>query len=156
MRAAARRLTRWLGRRFTKHLGRRGPFLIFMGIGKVCLGASFIVDPPTTTGGLELLLHFAPLHCWAWVWIICGTATFCCAWLRFGRDGWGFVAASIPPAGWAFAYAWAGLMGDYTRGLWLFVWYITSHCGVIWCASRVPPDAGTPRNLGQAAEGRPG
>lgn len=148
MRAAAQRIRR--------RLGRRGPFLVFMGAGKVCFGASFIFDPPTATGGFALLTRFAPLHCWAWVWIICGAAAFCGAWLRFGRDGWGFVAASIPPALWAWAYGWAGLTGDYTRGLFLFGWYITSHCGVIWCASRVPPDAGTPRTLGQAAEGRPG
>ncbi|QIJ61397.1 hypothetical protein G7Z13_04615 [Streptomyces sp. JB150] len=141
---------------FSGHLGTRGPFLLFMGIGKVCFGASFIVTPPTTTGGLELLLYFAPLRCWAWAWIVCGSITFCCAWLRFGWDGMGFVAASIPPAGWAFAYAWAGLMDGYTRGLWLFVWYITSHCGVIWCASRVPPSAGSPATLGLEAEGRPG
>jgi hypothetical protein len=143
-------------RYFSGHLGNRGPFLIFMGIGKVCFGASFIVEPPPLAG-LGLLTRFAPLHCWAWVWIVCGTATFCCAWLKFGRDGWGFVAASIPPAFWAFAYGWAGILGDYPRGLWLFVWYITSHCGVIWCASRVPPDTGSPGDLGQVVvEGRPG
>lgn len=147
-----RRAAGWLRRR----LGRRGPFLVFMGIGKVCLGVSFILDPPSSTAGLGMLLRWAPLHCWAWIWIICGTATFACAWLKFGRDGLGFVAASAPPAFWAFTYGWAGILGDYPRGLWLFTWYITSHCGVIWCASRVPPDAGTPRNLGQAAEGRPG
>ncbi|WP_318279996.1 hypothetical protein, partial [Streptomyces griseoloalbus] len=135
MRAAARRHTR--------RLGRRGPFLVFMGVGKVCFGASFIFDPPSSAG-LGLLVHFAPLRCWAWVWIICGSITFCCAWVRFGRDGWGFVAASIPPALWAFAYSWAGLVDGYTRGLWLWAWYITSHCGVIWCASRVPPDTGSP------------
>ncbi|MFF5473317.1 hypothetical protein [Streptomyces achromogenes] len=147
-----RRAARWLSGR----LGARGPFLAFMGIGKICFGFSFIFTPPTAVGGLELLAHFAPLRCWAWVWIICGIITFCCAWARFGRDGWGFVAASGPPALWAFVYSWAGLADGYTRGLWLWAWYITSHCGVIWCASRVPPDAGSPRTLGQAAEGRPG
>jgi hypothetical protein len=148
----ARRGARW----FSGHLGTRGPFLVFMGIGKVCFGASFIVEPPPLAG-LGLLTRFAPLHCWAWVWIVCGTATFCSAWLRFGWDGWGFVAASVPPTFWAFAYGWAGLADGYPRGLWLFVWYITSHCGVIWCASRVPPDTGSPGNLGQVVvEGRPG
>lgn len=141
---------------FSGHLGTRGPFLIFMGLGKICFGASFIFDPPWVLSGLELLLRWAPLHCWAWIWIVCGTATFCSAWLKFGRDGWGFVAASLPAALWAFTYGWSGILGDYPRGLWLFGWYITSHCGVIWCASRVPPDAGSSRNLGQAAEGRPG
>ncbi|MBJ6633377.1 hypothetical protein [Streptomyces sp. I5] len=148
MRAAARRQR--------KRLGRRGTFLVFMGAGKMCFGASFIFDPPATTGGFALLTRFAPLHCWAWLWIVCGAAAFCSAWVRFGRDGWGFVAASIPPALWAWAYGWAGLTGDYSRGLFLFGWYLTSHCGVIWCASRVPPDAGSPGHLGQAAEGRSG
>lgn len=147
-----RRAARW----FRGHLGNRGPFLVFMGIGKVCFGASFIFSPPFAVQGLDMLLRFAPLHCWAWVWICSGTATFTCAWVRFGRDGWGFVAASVPPTVWAFTYGWAGILGDYPRGLFLFGWYITSHCGVIWCASRVPPDAGASRNLGQAAEGRPG
>ncbi|MFF9758560.1 hypothetical protein ACF1G4_03165 [Streptomyces caelestis] len=127
-----------------------------MGAGKVCFGASFIFDPPAWTDALVLLTHFAPLHCWAWVWIVCGAVTFACAWLRFGQDGWGFAAASLPPALWAFTCGWAGVADGYMRGLWLFGWYITSHCGVIWCASRVPPGAGSPRNLGQVAEGRPG
>ena len=147
-----RRVSRW----FSGHLGSRGPFLVFMGIGKVCFGASFIFDPPWTTDGLGMLTRFAPIHCWAWVWIICGAATFASAWLRFGRDGWGFVAASVPPTIWAFTYGWAGILGDYSRGLWLFVWYITSHCGVIWCASRVPPSAGSPDLPGRVVEGRPG
>jgi hypothetical protein len=147
-----RRVVRWLSGR----LGARGPFLAFMGVGKICFGFSFIFTPPWAQDGLSMLLRFAPLHCWAWIWITAGAATFICAWIQFGQDGWGFVAASVPPAVWAFTYGWAGLLGDYPRGLFLFGWYITSHCGVIWCASRVPPDAGSPRTLGQAAEGRPG
>ena len=140
---------------FSGRLGNRGPFLVFMGVGKVCFGAGFIVEPPPTLG-LGLLTQFAPLHCWARVWNLCGTATFASAWLTFGRDGWGFVAASVPPALWAFAYGWAGLADHYSRGLWIFVWYITSHCGVIWCASRVPPGAGSPDLPGPVVEGRPG
>jgi hypothetical protein len=128
-------VARWLGGR----LGRRGPFLVFMGIGKTCWGVSLIVEPPNS-GGLGLLTHFAPLHCWASVWILAGLATFTSAWLPFTRDRWGFVIASVPPTLWAFAYGWAGLVGDYARGMWVFVWYMTSHCGVIWCASRVPPE----------------
>lgn len=145
------RAARW----FSGRLGRRGPFLAFMGVGKVCWGVGMIVEPPQRDG-LRLLTQYAPLHCWAWVWIIFGLATFTAGWLRFARDRWGFVAASIPPALWAFAYGWAGAAGHYPRGLWIFVWYMTSHCGVIWCASRVPPEAGSPEPLGRVAEGRPG
>lgn len=140
---------------FTSHLGYRGPFLLFMGVGKVCWGISMLAEPPPLQG-LQLLTHFAPLCLWALVWIAAGAVTFTSAWLRFGRDGWGFVAASVPPTVWAFAYGWAGLVDGYTRGLWIFVWYMTSHCGVIWCASRVPPETGSPGSLGRVAEGRPG
>lgn len=122
-----------------RHLGRRGPFLLFLGAGKVCWGVGMIIEPPPTTG-LHLLTNIAPLHCWASVWILSGTVTFVSAWLPFGRDGWGFVAASVPPALWAFAYAWGWTVDGYARGLWIFAWYMTTHCGVIWCASRVPPE----------------
>ncbi|MFJ2000245.1 hypothetical protein [Streptomyces chartreusis] len=125
----------WLGGR----LGRRGPFLVFMGVGKVCWGVGMVVEPPPTRG-LGLLTQFAPLHCWAWVWIFAGLVTFASAWLRFTQDRWGFVIASVPPTLWAFTYGWAWVVGDYARGMWVFVWYMTSHCGVIWCASRVPPE----------------
>lgn len=145
------RVTRWLSRR----LGRRGPFLLFMGIGKICWGVGLIVEPPSTLG-LDLLTQYAPLHCWAWVWILAGMATFTSAWLKFSQDSLGFVAASIPPTLWAFAYGWAGLLGDYARGLWVFVWYISSHCGVIWWASRTPPGGGRSPYQREVAEGRPG
>lgn len=148
-------MPRRAARRLRARLGRRGPFLAFMGIGKICFGASFIFSPPITTQGLGMLIRWAPLHCWAWVWILAGAVTFSCAWLRFTQDGLGFVTASIPPAMWAFTYGWSGILGDYPRGLWLFGWYITSHCGVIWCASRVPPDTETSRPVGQVTEGRP-
>jgi len=145
------RAPRW----FSGHLGRRGPFLVCMGVGKVCWGVGMVVEPPQQTG-LHLLTRWAPVHCWAWVWILAGLATFLSAWLPFGRDRWGFVAASIPPALWAFAYGWAGLVDHYSRGLWIFVWYMTSHCGVIWCASRVPPESGSSDLPGPVVEGRPG
>lgn len=111
-----------------------------MGVGKIAWGVGMVVQPPSE-GGLQLLTGIAPVHCWAWVWILAGVITFASAWVRFARDKWGFLAASIPPALWAFAYLWGALLGHYERGLWIFLWYMTSHCGVIWCASRVPPDA---------------
>ncbi|CAM5553552.1 hypothetical protein SCALM49S_03949 [Streptomyces californicus] len=98
-----------------------------------------VVEPPRTDG-LNLLTQFAPLHCWASVWVLAGLATFLSGVAAVRLDRWGFVAASVPPALWAFAYGWAGLADHYSRGLWIFVWYMTSHCGVIWCASRVPPE----------------
>ncbi len=129
------RAQRW----FSGRLGRRGPFLVILGIGKVCWGVGMIVEPPRTDG-LQLLTGVAPLHCWASVWILAGLVTFASAWWPFSRDGWGFVAATVPPAVWAFAYLWGWAADGYARGLWIFGWYMTTHCGVIWCASRVPPE----------------
>src|SRR5690348_7818415 len=105
-------------RAFSGHPGRRGSFLVVMGVGKVCWGVGLVVEPPPTDG-LRLLARLAPLHCWAWVWILAGLVTFASAWVPFARDRWGFVTASIPPALWAFAYGMAGLDG-YARGLWIF------------------------------------
>ncbi|MBK3542524.1 hypothetical protein [Streptomyces sp. MBT60] len=142
-------------RRINAHLGRRGRFLLFMGVGKVCWGIGLIVEPPGGQG-LELLTDLAPLHCWAWVWILAGIVTFGSAWLRFTQDRFGFLAASVPPALWAFVYGWAAVTGTYSRGVFIFLWYITSHCGVIWCASRVPPGGRRARPTRRVVEGSPG
>ncbi|MEU2797417.1 hypothetical protein ABZ684_21815 [Streptomyces sp. NPDC006995] len=142
-------------RRINAHLGRRGRFLLFMGIGKVCWGIGLIVEPPGGRG-LELLTDRAPLHCWAWAWILAGVVTFASAWARFAQDRFGFLAASVPPALWAFVYGWAAVTGAYPRGVFIFLWYITSHCGVIWCASRVPPGGRRARPARRVVEGSPG
>jgi hypothetical protein len=120
-----------------RHLGRRGVPLLILGIGKICWGVSFIVTP-TPGVGLTLLTQYAPLHCWAWVWIIAGAITAGSAFLRVGRDGPGFAAAMIPPLLWALAYGTAAATGEYTRGIWICIWYLTSHVGFIMWASTVP------------------
>lgn len=135
-------------------LGLRGPFLLFMGVGKVCWGLGMIFAPGSPAG-LQLLTRFAPAHWWAMVWVIAGAVTFVSAFIPFTRDGAGFLAASVPPTLWAFAYGWAAVTGEYPRGVWIFLWYITSHCGVIWCASRVPPAPRADRPVRGAVEGRP-
>jgi len=124
-------------RRLRVHLGRRGVPLVILGIGKICWGISFIVQP-TSTQGLGLLTRWAPLHCWAWLWILAGTVTFSCAWLRLGRDWLGFFAACVAPLVWGFAYGFAALDGQYERGVWIFIWYMTSHVGMILWAATVP------------------
>lgn len=124
-------------RRARKHLGRRGAFLLILGTGKTCWGISFLVDPPEPLG-LGLLTRLCGLEHWAWLWIVCGLATLACAFLRVGRDRWGFYAAYIPPSVWAIAYLAGVLAGDYSRAIWVAVWYLTSHVGVILWASTVP------------------
>jgi hypothetical protein len=145
MRAAARRLHALLG--------RRGAFLLILGVGKTCWGASFLVDPPPAIG-LEFLTQFCSLRHWSWLWIVCGLITTISAFLRVGRDWFGFLAALIPPTVWAAAYTVAVFSGDYSRGGFVAAWYATSHIGVIMWAAWVPehsvPPAPRPARKGEA------
>lgn len=127
------RAARWLHRK----LGRRGIFLLIAGIGKTCWGVSFLITPPNTEG-LRLLTQLCSIRHWSWLWIVAGVVTFVSAWLRIGRDRWGFIAALIPPTVWATAYTSAALSGEYSRGGYVAIWYLTSHVGVILWAATVP------------------
>ncbi|MBD9722007.1 hypothetical protein PV755_09720 [Streptomyces caniscabiei] len=143
------RAARWLG----AHLGRRGVFLLILGVGKTCWGVSFLVDPPPAQG-LELLTRLCDIRHWSWLWIACGLITSVSAFLRVGRDWAGFVAALIPPIVWATAYTAAVVSGDYSRGAYVAVWYLTSHVGVIMWAATVPeysvPHVPRPARKGKA------
>ncbi|MGQ4351996.1 hypothetical protein [Streptomyces drozdowiczii] len=130
MRAAARRLR--------TRLGRRGQILLILGIGKVCWGIGFIAAPQQNPAGLSLLTDRCSLASWAWLWIVAGVVTAGSAFLRIGRDWGGFLAAIIPPSVWATAYLSAVLTGEYERGGFVALWYLTSHVGVIMWASTVP------------------
>lgn len=127
------RAARWLQRR----LGRRGVFLLIIGIGKTSWGVSFLVDPPSADG-LQLLTNVCSLRHWAWLWIVAGLITGTSAFLQVGRDRWGFVAALLPPTVWAIAYTAAVVSGEFSRGGWVAIWYLTSHVGVIMWAATVP------------------
>lgn len=141
-------------RRLYKTLGRRGCFLVILGVGKTSWGISFLVDPPSGHG-LQLLTRICGLQHWSWLWIVCGLITFGSAFLRVGRDWAGFAAAFIPPTVWATAYTHAVITGDYSRGGFVALWYLTSHVGVILWASTVPeysvPPAPKPPRRGKAA-----
>jgi hypothetical protein len=141
-------------RRLRQRLGRRGIFLLIIGTGKTCWGISFLVDPPDDHG-LQLLTDVCSLRHWAWLWIIAGLVTGTSAFLRIGRDRYGFVAALIPPTVWAVAYTAAVVTGTYSRGAYVAVWYLTSHVGVILWAATVPeysvPHLPRPARKGKAA-----
>jgi hypothetical protein len=118
-------------------MGRRGTFLLILGVGKTCWGLSFLVDPPADHG-LQLLTHLCDLRHWAWLWIGCGIITGTSAFLKVGRDWAGFLAALLPPIVWATAYMAAVVGGEYSRGAYVAIWYLTSHVGVIMWAATVP------------------
>ncbi|AJP04799.1 hypothetical protein TU94_28490 [Streptomyces cyaneogriseus subsp. noncyanogenus] len=124
-------------RRLHRALGRRGVFLLILGVGKSCYGLSFLLTPPTD-GGLQLLTRFGDLRQWSWLWIVCGLTTLGSAFLRIGRDKLGFLAALTPPTVWTIAYVYAVFAGGYSRGGFVALWYLTSHIGVICWAATVP------------------
>ncbi len=125
---------RWLRAR----LGRRGAFLLLIGIGKVCWGVGYIAAPQPPSQGLRILTDIAPMHCWAMVWVLAGLITAGAAFVKVGRDWAGYAAALVPPTLWATAYMVAAVSGGYTRGIFVAIWYLTSHIGVILWASAVP------------------
>lgn len=125
-------------RRLRKTLGRRGAVLALLGAGKVCYGMSFILHPEPDPRGLNLLTSVADIRCWAGLWVVCGLVTFACAWLRIGRDRWGFIAGMVPPFVWGAAFLWGAITGDYPRGLTMAGWFATGHVGVILWSASVP------------------
>jgi hypothetical protein len=125
-------------RRLRKRLGRRGIALLLLGTGKVCYGLGFILSSGPNPPGLETLTHWADIEWWASIWVVCGIVTFASAWLRIGRDRWGFISALAPPFVWGGAYLWGAVTGEFVRGAATFGWYATSHIGLILWASAVP------------------
>ena len=109
MRAAARRLTR--------RLGRRGALLSMKGVIATLYGSGQLVEPVRDTRGLRLLLKLGPLEVWGWAWITAGVIALVCAWLPPRRDWPGFLAVWAITAPWSMSYlvAWWPL-GEYPRG----------------------------------------
>lgn len=109
MRAAARRLTRLLG--------RRGALLTCKGIVAVGYGSGQVVQPTPDRQGLTLLLKAFPLEVWGWAWVTAGVLALICAWLRQPHDWPGFLAVWLIATPWAMAYlvSWWPL-GESPRG----------------------------------------
>lgn len=143
-------------RRKRAPLGWRGTVLTVLGTGKMAYGASLLIAPPSPHG-LDLLTRFCDLTHWAWLWIAAGLVTFASAFVPVGRDRWGFVAALVPPVVWGTAYLTAFLSGTYSRGVFVAIWYATSHVALIVLVSRVP-EFGEPHRTTarRGADGRPG
>lgn len=118
MYAAARRLTR--------RLGRRGAILTLKGTITGLYGFGLLFDPIPDPRGLCLLLSLMPLRAWALLWIAAAATALVCAWLRPRFDWPGYCAVWGITAAWAGAYlvSWWPL-GEYPRG-WI--------AAVIWAA----------------------
>ncbi|MEU0991249.1 hypothetical protein [Streptomyces sp. NPDC005953] len=117
-------------------------------MGQASWGAGILVDPPSTVG-LHLLTDRCPLAAWAWLWIIAGLIAFAAAFVRIGRDWLGFTAAYLPPLVWAVSYATAAAGGEFSRGGFVAVWYLTWVGFIMWAATvpeySVPPYPVGPR-----------
>ncbi|MGV4890424.1 hypothetical protein ACSR0Z_28170 [Streptomyces viridosporus] len=109
MRAAARRLSR--------RLGRRGALLTLKGIMATGYGVGQVVQPTGDLEGLALLLKWQPLDVWGWAWITAGVIALTCAWLPPRKDWPGFLAVWLIATPWAMAYllSWWPL-GQFPRG----------------------------------------
>jgi hypothetical protein len=90
-----------------RHLGRRGAFLLAMGLAWICYGVAILTAPPISgqVDGLTLITQFISLHSLAWVWIASGAAGIAfCPVRRVGPDQWGFTALVLPAAVWSASY----------------------------------------------------
>jgi hypothetical protein len=117
---------------------RRAPPLLLIGAGQLLWGVGFVAVPRTNTRGLELVLHIAGLHTWALVWVAVGLAAMASAFLPEGPDRFGFAGSIMLPLVWAASYGWSWLDGDYLRGGFIMIWYLTAHAGMAAWAAWVP------------------
>ncbi|MFC4328388.1 hypothetical protein ACFPC0_11170 [Streptomyces andamanensis] len=121
-----------------KSHSRRSPSLFLLGVGQVCWGVGFVAAPHTDRRGLDGLLRVMPMDGWAVAWIASGVVTLGALWLPVGPDRWGFAFAVGLPLVWGCGYGWEWITGDYERGAFVLVWYLTAHAGMAAWAAAVP------------------
>ncbi|MEV6400932.1 hypothetical protein AB0M39_40175 [Streptomyces sp. NPDC051907] len=121
-----------------KWRSRRAPPLYLFGVGMVTWAIGYVAAPSTNTRGLVPLLGIMPMKAWAAVWFFTGLITLTCMILPEGPDRWGFMGAAALPLLWAGSYAWEWITGDYERGAFVAVFYLTSQAGMAAWASGVP------------------
>lgn len=104
--------------------GKRGQFLLPLGVLHVIFGAAYVFPetPASTARSVGFLLALGiPVWVAGLPWILSGFAAAAAAFVAAppGRDGWGFQALSSIEAMWAgvFLFSWA--IGDNPRG---WVW----------------------------------
>lgn len=107
-------------RRVGRFLGRRGAFLLAMGLAWICYGAAILLTPAPLAQleGLTILCSLLSLTHWGWIWVAAGAIGVAfCGVQRVGRDQLGFTALVLPTGAWATGYLadWI-VVGDYSRG----------------------------------------
>lgn len=109
-----------IARRVSVQLGRRGAFLLSVGLAWVGLGYSILSTPapPAQVTGLTVILSVMSLHSWGWVWTVSGILGIAFSGVRrVGRDQLGFTALAVPTAAWSAGYLADWLfIGGYPRG----------------------------------------
>lgn len=118
-----------------RFLGRRGAFLLCMGVAWICYGSSILVTraPAAQKEGLTALTAVVPLHSWGWVWVASGIigAAFCCV-QHVGADQIGFTTLVVPASAWSAGYLidWI-VVGEYSRGWIVSVTYAALSAAVV-------------------------
>lgn len=121
-----------------KFRSRRAPPLYLFGMGMISWAIGYVAAPATNAVGLAPLLGLMPMRAWAAIWFFTGLVTLTCIMLPQGPDRWGFAGAVALPLVWGGSYAWEWAAGGYSRGLFVFLWYLTSQVGMALWAAGVP------------------
>lgn len=124
-----------------RRLGRRGAFLLCMGLAWINYGAALLLTPtpPAQVNGLTILSSIIPLPAWGWVWLLSGCVGVALCGVRVvGADQAGFTALVFPAATWATGYFadWV-VIGDYSRG-WVVAGTYGALAAAIYIASGWP------------------
>lgn len=133
--------------------GKRGSFLLPLGVIHVGLGASYVF-PETTASVARSLGFLGALGIPVWVaglpWIASGIAAVAAAFVKSppGRDGWGFQALVSIETAWALVFGLSWVIGDHPRGwVWSLVfaalaWAVYTVSGMVDAARLALPTDG--------------
>lgn len=116
-----------------KRIGRRGVFLLFLGLLDILYGWSMLVTPLTPGIALHLVL---PIEAWGWVWI--GTGIFLIPGAFMRADRFFFAAASFLKAAWAGAWVSVWWQDPLIPRAWVSVAIWAAFAGVVLVVSTWP------------------
>lgn len=128
-------------------MGRRGQYLLVIGVGWVLYGFSMLIEPlRPLPPGVFLVHYLLPVWVRAGIWILGGAIAIAYGVGRPRRDRWGFAALIVPPLAWSLFLltSWAALFitGEGDRRGWAsaIVWASTAvgvHLVSGWAEPRV-------------------